>query len=41
VEAGNVVIVPAQTPHGFEGAGAETLQVVSVHPRGKVEQTDL
>jgi quercetin dioxygenase-like cupin family protein len=41
VAAGNVVIVPAQTPHGFEGVTDETLHVVSVHPRGKVEQTDL
>ena len=41
VEAGNVVIVPARAPHGFEGAGDGVLQVVSVHPSGKVEQVDV
>ena len=41
VGAGNVVVVPAETPHGFEGAGEDSLTVVSVHPRGKVEQTFL
>jgi len=41
VEAGHVVIVPADTPHMFKGAGDETLRVVSVHPSGEVKQTDL
>ncbi|MBW3653947.1 MAG: cupin domain-containing protein [Actinobacteria bacterium] len=41
VEAGHVVVVPARTPHGFKGAGEDTLRVVSVHPSGTVEQTDL
>ena len=41
VEGGNVVTVPAETPHGFRGAGDDTLQVVSVHPKGAVEQTNL
>jgi mannose-6-phosphate isomerase-like protein (cupin superfamily) len=41
VEAGHVVIVPAEMPHSFEGMTDETLRVVSVHPRGAVEQTDL
>ena len=41
VDAGHVVTVPAQTPHGFKGAGDDTLRVVSVHPSGTVEQTDL
>ena len=41
VEAGHIVTVPAQTPHGFKGAGDDTLRVVSVHPSPKVEQTDL
>jgi quercetin dioxygenase-like cupin family protein len=41
VAAGNVVVVPADTPHGFEGAGDDTLRVTSVHPRGAVVQTDL
>lgn len=41
VIAGHIVVVPARTPHGFEGAGDDTLRVVSVHPSGTVEQTDL
>ena len=41
VAAGHVVTVPAQTPHGFKGAGNDTLRVVSVHPSGSVQQTDL
>ena len=39
VEGGNIVIVPAETPHGFKGAGDDTLRVVSVHPRGHMQQT--
>jgi quercetin dioxygenase-like cupin family protein len=41
VAAGHVVTVPAETPHGFKGAGDDTLRVVSVHPSPKVEQTNL
>src|SRR5215208_4697121 len=41
VEAGNIVIVPAETPHAYEGAGDDTLRVTSVHPSGAVQQTDL
>jgi mannose-6-phosphate isomerase-like protein (cupin superfamily) len=41
VSAGNIVIVPERTPHGFEGAGDDTLRVVSVHPSPAVEQTNL
>ena len=41
VEAGHIVVVPAQTAHGFEGAGDDTLRVVSVHPSPAVVQTDL
>jgi quercetin dioxygenase-like cupin family protein len=41
VTAGHIVVVPAQTPHGFKGAGDDTLRVVSVHPSAMVEQTDL
>jgi mannose-6-phosphate isomerase-like protein (cupin superfamily) len=36
-----VVVVPAHTPHGFKGAGDDTLRVVSVHPSPTVIQTDL
>jgi quercetin dioxygenase-like cupin family protein len=41
VTGGNIVVVPAETPHGFKGAGDDTLRVVSVHPSGTVQQTDL
>ena len=41
VEAGHIVTVPADTPHGFKGAGDDTLHVVSVHPSPTVQQTDL
>ena len=41
VAAGHIVVVPADTPHGFKGAGDDTLRVVSVHPSGAVRQTDL
>lgn len=41
VTGGHIVVVPAQTPHGFKGAADETLRVVSVHPSGRVEQTNL
>jgi quercetin dioxygenase-like cupin family protein len=41
VEGGHIVVVPAQTPHGFKGAGDGTLRVVSVHPSSTVVQTDL
>lgn len=41
VDAGNVVVVPHQTPHGFKNPGDETLRVVSVHPSPTVQQTDL
>ena len=41
VTAGNFVIVPADTPHRYVGASDEAVRVVSVHPRGRVEQTNL
>jgi mannose-6-phosphate isomerase-like protein (cupin superfamily) len=41
VEAGHVVVVPAETPHGFKNAGEGELRVVSVHPSPTVQQTDL
>ena len=41
VTGGHIVVAPALTPHGFKGAGDDTLRVVSVHPSGKVEQTNL
>jgi mannose-6-phosphate isomerase-like protein (cupin superfamily) len=39
VEGGHIVVVPAETPHGFKGAGDDTLRVVSVHPSSTVQQT--
>ena len=41
VAGGNVVVVPAETPHGFKNAADETLRVVSIHPNPMVEQTNL
>ena len=41
VDAGNIVIVPAETPHMFKCAGDATLRVVSIHPSGELKQTDL
>jgi quercetin dioxygenase-like cupin family protein len=41
VTGGHVVVVPAETVHGFKGAGDDTLRVVSVHPSPTVVQTDL
>ena len=41
VTGGHIVVVPAQTPHGFKGAGDDKLRVVSIHPSGTVQQTDL
>ncbi len=39
VESGNVVVVPAETPHGFECASDDQLRIVSVHPSPAVKQT--
>ena len=41
VAAGNIVVVPAETPHGFKNPDDDELRVVSVHPNPVVEQTDL
>ena len=41
VEAGHIVVVPAETVHGFKCAGDDELRVVSVHPNRTVVQTDL
>jgi quercetin dioxygenase-like cupin family protein len=41
VEGGSVVVVPAETPHGFANAGDTRLRVVSFHPSPTVIQTDL
>ena len=41
VEARHIVVVPADTPHGFANPADDVLRVVSVHPSGEVVQTDL
>ncbi len=41
VTEGHYVLVPANTPHRYVGAGDEPVRVVSVQPSGKVEQTNL
>ena len=41
VPAGAIVVVPADTPHGFAPEGDETLRVINVHPSPKVEQVNL
>ena len=42
VEAGHIVVVPAETPHGFKNREADgRLRVVSVHPSPRVKQTNL
>src|SRR4051794_25021076 len=41
VTGGHVVVVPAETVHGFKSAADDTLRVVSVHPSPTVLQTDL
>ena len=39
VDAGHVVVVPADTPHGFESAADDPLRIVSAHPSPRVQQT--
>lgn len=39
--AGHIVIVPAETAHGFKSHAEDKLRVVSVHPSGTVRQTNL
>ena len=39
VQGGNVVIVPAHTPHKFKNSGHERLEMVSIHPSKEVIQT--
>jgi hypothetical protein len=41
VTADHFVLVPAHTPHRYVGASEEPVRVVSVHPSGRVEQTNL
>ena len=39
--AGHLVVVPAETPHRFEGTSDEKVRTISVHPSPTVVQTDL
>lgn len=41
VGSGNIVVVPAETPHGFKSTGDGMLRVVSVHPSPEMIQTAL
>jgi quercetin dioxygenase-like cupin family protein len=38
VPAGNIVVVPAETAHGFANNGGEVLRQVSIHPSDHVIQ---
>ena len=40
-EAGNLVVVPPETPHRYENPGPGSLRVISVHPNGVTIQTNL
>jgi mannose-6-phosphate isomerase-like protein (cupin superfamily) len=39
--AGQILVVPANTPHKFVSTGDEVLRIVSVHPRERMSQEDL
>jgi quercetin dioxygenase-like cupin family protein len=39
VPAGNVLVVPAETPHGFKNWTDSDLRIVSIHPNPEVVQT--
>jgi mannose-6-phosphate isomerase-like protein (cupin superfamily) len=41
LSAEQMIVVPADTPHGFRNVGEEPLLVVSVHESGEVQQTFL
>jgi len=41
LHANQMLVVPADTPHGFRNTGGEPLVVVSVHESGALEQTFL
>jgi quercetin dioxygenase-like cupin family protein len=41
VSEGHVVVVPAETVHGFKNRADDELRVVSVHPSPTVKQTNL
>ncbi|WP_295811898.1 cupin domain-containing protein [uncultured Nitratireductor sp.] len=39
--AGDIIVVPAQTPHRFANVGAERLDMVCIHASGRIMQDDL
>ncbi len=39
-EAGQIVVVPANTWHGFKGASEEMLQMVCIHPTERMVQEE-
>jgi quercetin dioxygenase-like cupin family protein len=39
VTAGNLVVVPPETPHRFENTGDGLLRLVAMHPSSAVQQT--
>ena len=41
LDAGNLLVVPPNTPHGFRNTGEHPLLVVSIHESGTLEQTFL
>ena len=41
LDANQMIVVPAETPHGLRNIGAQPLLVVSVHESGTVQQTFL
>jgi mannose-6-phosphate isomerase-like protein (cupin superfamily) len=41
VNDGNVVIVPALTPHKFTNAGTTSLRMCGIHPTKEIIQTSL
>ena len=40
-QAGQIVIVPPNTPHGFVNTGDERLLFVSIHPAAEMQQENL
>jgi mannose-6-phosphate isomerase-like protein (cupin superfamily) len=41
IEAGDVAVVPANTPHKFTNLGPGRLRMICIHPRGTIVQRDL
>lgn len=39
--AGDIVVAAANVPHRFENVGAGPLEMVCIHPRGRIVQTNI